>query len=311
MRSLNKNEERINKPIVLSTDMNISDIFKVDYIDEGLGLMNDARNLVLCDDTAWGHDIAVLVFVRRGQLNLNIDGEYMQVGTHQMLLCRPGRIISHLQCSDDFQGHAVFLTIRFSQSIMAMAGNIWNYVLSIDSCPIFDMSDSLKPILISYHRLLLEEVKNKNNIFYREVVSSLLRCMLCTMISEMRQMSYPKPRPKLINEGKTSPQSLTLFSRFVDILTKEQCTERQLNYYADRLCVTPKYLSMVCKRMSGRTAHQWIKETISNNIYNYLKLSDKSIKEISYLFRFPNLGFFSRYVKENLGKRPTEFRKEK
>lgn len=292
------------------TQMNIGDIFKVDYIDEGLGLMNDARNLVLCADNAWSHEIAVLVFVRRGLLRIKIDGEPMQVCMHQMLLCRPGRILTNLQCSDDFQGHAVFLTVRFSQSIMAMAGNIWNYVLSIDSRPIFDMTDSLKPLLLSYHRLLVEEVSHKSNLFYKEVVTSLLRCMLCSMISEMRQSSYPRPEPKTLSDSKNSPQNLALFSRFVDILTNEQCVERQLGFYANRLCVTPKYLSMVCKRMSGRTAHQWIKETISNSIYNYLMYSDKSIKEISYIFHFPNLGFFSRYVKENLGKRPTEFRKD-
>ncbi len=290
--------------------MNIGDIFKVDYVDEGIGLMKDARNLVVDSDTAWCQEIAVLVFVRRGYLKLRIDGEPMTVSNHQMLLCRPGRIISALQFSDDFQGHAVFLTVRFSHSIMATAGNIWNYVLSIDKHPIFDMTEQLKPLLLSYYRLLLDEVAHKNNMFYREVVSSLLRCMLCSMISDMRQLPLALPRKPVVDENYQSTQGLALFTRFVDILTNEQCTERQLSYYAGRLCVTPKCLSMVCKRMSGRTAHQWIKETISNSIYNYLKFSDKTVKEISYIFRFPNLGFFSRYVKENLGKRPTEFRKE-
>ncbi len=290
--------------------MNIGEIFEVDYVDEGIGLLKDARKLDIDSNTSWCQEIAVLVFVRRGYMRLRLDGEPFVVNSHQLLLCRPGRIMSALSFSDDFQGHAVFLTIRFSQSVMATAGNIWNYVLSIDKYPISDMTDSLKPLLLSYYRLLLDEVAHKNNMFYKDVVSSLLRCMLCSMISDMRQNMIAKPR-RISTDENQSTQGLALFTRFMDILTNEQCTERQLGYYADRLCVTPKYLSMVCKRMSGRTAHQWIKETISNSIYNYLKFSDKSVKEISYIFRFPNLGFFSRYVKENLGKRPTEFRKER
>ena len=106
-----------------------------------------------------------------------------------------------------------------------------------------------------------------------------------------------------------SPQALVLFHKFMDVLISEHCTQRKIEYYAQRLCVTPKYLSTICKQVSTRTAHEWICDAVVNNIENYLRNSDKSIKEIAHQFGFTTLSFFSKFVKEHLGRAPTAFRK--
>ena len=78
--------------------------------------------------------------------------------------------------------------------------------------------------------------------------------------------------------------------------------------YARELYVTPKYLSLVCKQHSGKTALQWIEEYTLADVDYYLRSTDRSIKEVVNLLGFPNASFFGKYVKEHLGVSPMVYR---
>lgn len=78
--------------------------------------------------------------------------------------------------------------------------------------------------------------------------------------------------------------------------------------YADRLCITPKYLSAVCKATTGKTASDIINRYVVEDIRRLLKQPGKSIKEIANELDFPNLSFFGKYVKKHLGTSPTQYR---
>ena len=72
-----------------------------------------------------------------------------------------------------------------------------------------------------------------------------------------------------------------------------------------------KYLSVVCKQMSDRTASSWIEEYLNEDIRFHLRNTTKPIKEICKILNFPNLSFFGKYVKGQFGCTPTEYRKQK
>ena len=79
-------------------------------------------------------------------------------------------------------------------------------------------------------------------------------------------------------------------------------------YYADKLFVTPKYLSSVSKETCGKTASEVITQYVKRDIEYLLKCPNKSIKEIANELNFANLSFFGKYVKRNFGVSPKEFR---
>ncbi len=85
-------------------------------------------------------------------------------------------------------------------------------------------------------------------------------------------------------------------------------SERSVKAYADRLCVTPKYLSTVCKTVSGKTALEWIHDFLADAITRNLKYTEGSIKEISDVLGFPNMSFFGKFVKTRFGMSPKEYR---
>ena len=100
----------------------------------------------------------------------------------------------------------------------------------------------------------------------------------------------------------------TLFKKFIELLTSLHPKPRTLGYYAETLCVTPKYLSTTCKNCSGQTASQLIDFYVTKDIEYLLKYTTKSIKEICIELDFPNLSFFGRYVKKHLGISPRAYR---
>ncbi len=84
-----------------------------------------------------------------------------------------------------------------------------------------------------------------------------------------------------------------------------------MGYYASLLNITPKYLSTVCKRVSGKSPIRWIKESVMNEIYQMLRDTDLSVKEISNKLGFPNSSFFGQFFREEAGMTPLSYRKKR
>ena len=94
----------------------------------------------------------------------------------------------------------------------------------------------------------------------------------------------------------------------MEVLTADNGKHRTLTYYADLFCYSPKYLSRIVKQISGKNALSFVQEFAIEHIIPELRHSNKSIKEISVDFEFPNVSFFAQYVKKYLGMTPTEYR---
>ena len=92
--------------------------------------------------------------------------------------------------------------------------------------------------------------------------------------------------------------------------TAVDAKHRTVEYYVTRLNISSKYLTVICKKNSGKTANQWIQEYTLSAITHYLRTTEKSIKEISFLLGFLNTSFFGKYVKDHLGFSPLEYRRQ-
>ena len=98
------------------------------------------------------------------------------------------------------------------------------------------------------------------------------------------------------------------FKQFTHLLGEHFREERSVGFYARQLCITPKYLTTIIRKTSGRTAVQWIDDYVVLEAKNLLKYSTMSIQEISYYLNFPNQSFFGKYFKNHTGMTPTAYR---
>lgn len=104
-------------------------------------------------------------------------------------------------------------------------------------------------------------------------------------------------------------QDTDIIARFMQMLERgDYVKNREVSYYADKLCVTPKYLSEVCKGVSGKAANYWILRFTTIHIRRLLKERKMTFTQISDLFEFSSPAYFSRFVQKHLGTPPSAFR---
>ena len=138
--------------------------------------------------------------------------------------------------------------------------------------------------------------------FRTDVIQSLLRAAVLGLCGAIKQRILTDVEP--LDAGTANNH----FQRFLDLLHSVDVKHRTVEWYATELCITPKYLSSICKKQSGKTANEWITEHVLEDIRYYLKQTDYSIKQICDLLGFPNTSFFGKYVKDHFGMTPMQLR---
>ena len=144
-------------------------------------------------------------------------------------------------------------------------------------------------------------VADEEHHFYRDM-------LLCAV--QMMILDFFDFHSHLYDEGDLPLQSASIMSRFLGMLEDgEFRRHREVGYYADRLCVSPKYLSEVSRNVSGYAANFWIKRYTALDIARRLRDKSLTLTDIADSFGFSSPAHFSRYVQQHLGMPPSVFRK--
>lgn len=114
---------------------------------------------------------------------------------------------------------------------------------------------------------------------------------------------------KNCGDSKVSTRNTLIISKFIEML-ESGCyrRNREVKYYADAICMTPKYLSEVSKKVSGYTANYWITRYTIMDISRLLRDKSLTFVQISDMFGFSSPAYFGRYVQNYLGVNPSEYR---
>jgi AraC-like DNA-binding protein len=114
----------------------------------------------------------------------------------------------------------------------------------------------------------------------------------------------------LSGEAQQSKQSV-LLDRFMNLVRENFRERRDVGFYADKLCLTPKYFSKIIKDNSGISASEWIDNYIILEAKALLKSTNMTIQQISDELNFPSQSFFGKYFKRVVGVSPKEYRESK
>ena len=138
-----------------------------------------------------------------------------------------------------------------------------------------------------------------------EAVSSGIKMLLYTLFAQIKvSTEYTENIQEVMNQNRAEEY----FARFMKLLSMYYKQERRVDFYASKLCVTPKYFSSVVKQVSGKSPVKWIDGVVMEEVQYLLKYSSISIKEIAYQLNFPNLSFFGKYFKRYTGVSPLRYR---
>jgi len=148
----------------------------------------------------------------------------------------------------------------------------------------------------------LETFKGLN--YYNEIAMSYINLAMykaCSFINHSLELQ-PEDE-KMVNK-----RSEEYFNKFMSLLSQYFRSERTIEFYASKLFITPKYMTSLIKKTSGRCAMEWINECVVMEAKHLLRHSDMSIQGISEYLNFSNQSFFAQYFKRFTHCSPSEYR---
>ena len=252
-----------------------------------------------------------VVFCVSGHVTVDVNLHSFNVSPNTLLINVPGNIlrVSMAQVTDTLLSEARFILVVLSREFMSGVHFDFNKMftdsLTLFNNPVINLTDEQIALAKQYF-FLANDLLNPALTNRREAVSSLLASLMYVFGSVWSQNILTA---KEAGASASALRLQQLFDRFIQLVTEYHDSERGMAFYADKLCLTPKYLSKLVKQASGRSAPDWIDAFVILEAKNMLKYSDVLIKEIVYKLHFPNQSVFYKFFKTHTGLTPSEYRK--
>ena len=265
------------------------------FFDQAHDSNIDTRKVVL-------PEIFITVLTLRGEASVRVNDVDYTLREHDLLICQPNDLLENLTRSADYECHCVCVSPAYMRQIVPLAENAWAIKFLFKERPVYALNEREAAVFCQYY----DQMRSKGYL-PADVRKKVIDTLMLALIYELRQIlrtktRTPDPRPFTSAEY--------LFKQFMDMLESAYPKERSVTFYAERLHVTPKYLSAVCRQVSQLTASQLINRYVRNDIEYLMKHSLKSVKEIAFELGFPNLSFFGKYVKKHWGLSPKKLREK-
>ena len=149
------------------------------------------------------------------------------------------------------------------------------------------------------------ETRGPETHFSFDIVSGLIAATIYK-VGDIMYHYYLAEHPEGQNNSHNRAEEY--FKQFTHLLGEHFREERSVGFYARQLCITPKYLTTLIKRISGQSVSEWIDNYVILEAKTLLKYSTMSIQEIAYYLNFPNQSFFGSYFKRNTGMSPSQYK---
>lgn len=249
-------------------------------------------------------DALLVLICISGRLEYEVNLEHFEVNEPSLLVNLPENIIQ-LHRSENLEAYAVLISTEF---IKSMPFDVMQLI--VPHLPVRQHFRATIPLeniapLVPFYQLIghsLRHVMPETE----EIIRSLLLAFLHSIIGLMREH---KVKELLEADHAAARGSRQLYERFMDLLAHHHQQERMVQFYADKLCVTPKYLSTAVRDYSGRNPSDWICEYVVAEAKSLLHYHRLPIQEVAYRLNFPTQSAFGKFFKQKTGYSPLQYAK--
>ena len=250
----------------------------------------------------------IIFYLKKGHFTVDVNLHSYEVREKSLMIQVPGNIVKISQYDEsrisDMEMIFVLISKEFMSGIRFDFMKVFQESIRILDNPCITLDDFQMSIANDYFNLARKVVgapfSNK-----REIIGSLLTS-LTYLSTDVWEHLVDEARKK--NGSQRSARLNQILEQFLALVNEYHCSERGMAFYADKLCLTPKYLSKLIRQASGRSAPEWIDEFVILEAKNLLKYTNLAIKEIVYRLHFPNQSVFYKFFKAHTGMTPSEYR---
>ena len=263
-----------------------------------ISVFNDLKEIPFFDfPTKLEH--MIMAVCGEGEVSATVDVTPRRLGRRQVMVLRPGHIIASCGTSQDFEGFFITASADRLHELLPSMQYVIPYSILYNGDPVIELSDDEFESLTLIHDLFTRQLATSDRPFGQMALDSLCELLFYTTLGiyavRTRDVGHKSRREEIL-------------SKFIETLEQNFRTERSVNFYADRLFLTPQHRSTVLKEMSGQTAGEWIDKRVILEAKLMLRSSGMNIQEISSALNFCNQSFFGKYFKHHAGISPRDYR---
>lgn len=247
----------------------------------------------------------VILMTLKGNLELEVNLTSFKLRPKSLLVVGPDRLLQ-MKSVENQQLDAYILIISpdFIRDI-----NLDMNVINLENFtpnpqPPLTLSEEESALMKRYFDLIHNNTRDNPDDIY---VRSISRCLIAAAVYQLFQFTA-KNRAESVGERAVSRRS-NYVKDFMRLLQEFHRMERSVSFYASKLCISPKYLSLVIKEATGKSAADWIDEFVILEAKNLLRFSSKNVQQVAYELNFSNQSSFGKYFKHITGMSPTEYQR--
>lgn len=285
--------------------LNINDVPqiapRVKYFDGEIGFADDIHSVVKLV-SAFKVNFVAMLFCTKGSISMKINSVPYTIQANDGLMVDMQSVVSDI--THDQEMSCKIICISLEGGITFMTKSVFEAFLRIKHNPVVHFTSDEMQLMSYYYELALFKMEHPDvGSASKESMHTILKAYVLDMIANLTRHYGEEPNLAMMRQGDK------IFHKFIMLLTTGNGVQRSVKDYANELCVSPKYLTSICRKHEGKTASELITLYTVGHIKQQLLYSTLSIKEISLQQGFDNLSFFGKYVKKHLGCSPNNYRK--
>ena len=241
-----------------------------------------------------------------GETSLTSNLQEFRLKKDSLFIFSPKHILQ-VQSNNRFKAHLIVIARDFLKRINLDTKRMMPLFLQFGSLPCMELTHAESQSLRSFISMVEQELKGSETDFSSEIIGGLIAATIYKVGDILTH--YLTEHPEV--DSPIHNRAEEYFRQFTELLGEHYKHERSVGFYARQLCITPKYLTTLIKRISGKSVSEWIDNYVILEAKTLLKYSNMSVQEIAYYLNFPNQSFFGSYFKRNAGMSPSQYKAKK
>lgn len=243
---------------------------------------------------------AVSVYVRKGSAEAEVNLLNVKVNSPCVVHIKPGDVMRLRRITDDFDASFVVMSSKVHDNLLLALHDAGASPVT-HLYPVTPIPAACAQSFTHFYEYLERISSDENNPYRLQV---FYHATLAFYFSIAHLVYREEDQQLLRSTYRRNP----LVDRFLVLVQQNFKEQRQIDFYARQLGVTPKHLSRILKQSTGFTAADWIRNYILLEAKVMLKSSELSMGQISSQLNFPSQSFFAKFFKNATGMTPKQFR---
>lgn len=247
-------------------------------------------------------DGGAILLCTAGSAQITINIQHDNLVQNSVALLLPDSTLMFSDASSDFNlSYCIFSRTLFSEAGFRLDPSFFRF---LSENPIALCTNENVKGAKGWMQLAAYTYADKENIFRNTIIRNRLQNVFMEIYDKVQRS---KSRQRQVGTNRQAE----LFHKFISFVHAHCAGEREVAFYADKLCVTTRYLSAISQNVSGNSAKQIIDQMVLLEIKVLLESTTLSIQEIADRLHFPDQSYLGRYFKKHIGKSPTDYRNKK